>query len=247
LTRFTLRLSAWASFCVAAVTAASAAALVVLGVLVLTGKTNYPVKLHAGPFSASHEISMPIAFYADICQSANVNEPTSPECLSFFLHDRSWSGEGLDRYQDARIKPISAALKGTISLETSGGWNGFVAAAVASDVLALLVVTVVAFCLWRLFHNAAAVRGFTDRDVRRVHLIGWTLIGGSLLGALLSRFTSPTSWGHSIEIFGEGPHLSPSDGYTVNVTQLVLGGLVLMLAEIFRRAATLETEHKLTV
>lgn len=248
MTRRVFEVSAWANLVVGALAAAAAAAVVVIGGLALTGKATYPVDVGLGPFSMRHEVTMPVAFGADVCQEASVLEQDAPSnCLRFFLHDNDWSGSETVRVQDADVRPTSAMLTGTVDLATTGGWNPLVAASVVRSATGLAVISAVLLLLWRLLADAAAGSVFTARAVRRVRGIGWLLIAGSVFEATLNSFTGAAQLGYSIETFGSGAHLAPWGEGGFDLTQVGLGALILLLAEVFRHGAAIEAEHRLTV
>ena len=189
---------------------------------------------------------MPVAFQADVCQTANVLEPDAPrDCLNFFLHEENGSDYETIRVQDGNIRPISASLTGTIELATTGEWSTLVAVSVARKAIGLTVISAGMFLLWRLLAHSAAGVIFSARAVRYVRGIGWLLIAGSVVDATLGLFA--TTSGYSIEIFGGGPHLTSISNGDIDLPQLLFGGLTLLLAEVFRHGADVETEQRLTI
>ncbi|MFT3872833.1 MAG: DUF2975 domain-containing protein [Nocardioides sp.] len=225
----------------------AAATAVVIGTLALTGSVTYPVDIRLGPVSIHNEVTMPVAFGADVCQKASVMEQDAPrDCLRLFIHQDGSDYETV-RVQDADVRPTSAMLTGTVELATTGGWSPLVAASVARNAVGLAVISAVLLLLWRLLVNAAAGTVFSDRAVRYVRGIGWLLIVGGVVESTLNLFTSATQLGYSIETFGYGPHLAQWSEGGLDLTQLALGGLILLLAEVFRHGAAVEAEHRLTV
>lgn len=239
----------WAALVVGALAAVAAAAVVVVGILALAGRVTYPVDIGLGPFSIHNEVSMPVGFGEDVCQSASVRvQEASSDCLKFFVHEANWSGgEEALRVQDADVRPTSATMSGTIELATTGGWSGFVAASVARNAIGLTVISAVLLLLWRLLVSSAAGAVFSARAGTYVRGIGWLLIVGSVAEATLGLLASPTRLGYSFEAFGGGPHLTPMGNGGINFVQLALGGLVLLLAEVFRHGTAVEDEQRLTV
>ncbi|CAM3566187.1 hypothetical protein ISCU110981_08725 [Isoptericola cucumis] len=105
--------------------------------------------------------------------------------------------------------------------------------------------------LWRLLATAATGRVFGSRAVQYLRGIGWLIVAGSLAMPALNHFASASQLGYSIEAFGIGPNLAPLDsaGYPggINIAHLAIGGLILLVAEVFRYGARIEAEHRLTV
>lgn len=248
--RRAFRIGGWVALVSGALTAAAAVTVAVIGVLALTGRVTYPVDIGLGPFSVQSTVSMPVTLRADVCQTADIRETASPsDCFRFFVHEEDVeSGYGRVRRQVADVRPTSATLTGEVELATTGGWSPFVAASVARSVIGLAVLGGVFLLLWRLLVSASAGEVFSSRGVRWVQGIGWLVIAGAAIGPALDHFTSASQY--SIETFGVGPQLMPGPaGYPggVNLAQLALGGLVLLVAEVFRHGVAIEAERRLTV
>lgn len=241
----TLRVASWAALVGGAVAAFAAATAAVIGILVFTGQTTYPVDAHVGPFTVHHEMSMPVALSADVCQLASVRNPKDPgDCLTFFAHDDSWPGDDPVRTQDADIRPMSAQLTGSVGLATTGGGSTFVAASIARTVIGLAAISAALLLSWRLLRSAGAGTLRRARAGSRVRAIGWLLVAGGLAQAALSLSTSATQLGYSFESFGSGPHLTPLGVDGAGFTQLALGALLLLLAEVFRHSVATEAETR---
>lgn len=248
MTRRAFQVGGWVALIGGALAAVAAAAVVVIGALALAGKVTYPVDVSLGPFSVQNEVTVPVAFSADVCQKASVREQGVPDdCLRFFMHEDDWSGSEAVRTQDADVRPTSAELTGTVELATTGGWSQLVAASVARNAADLTVLSATLLLLWRLLASAAAGEVFSARAVRHVRVIGWLLVVGCLFEAALNLFTGAAQLGYSIEAFGSGPLLVPRGESGLDLTQLALGLLILLLAEVFRHGAAIEAEHRLTV
>lgn len=248
MTRGVFRIGGWAALMVGSLAAVSAAVVVVIGALALTGRVTYPVDIGPGPFSIQDGVSVPVGFAADVCQQASVWEQTAPsDCLRFFMHTHDGAGNGGVHVQDADVRPISATLTGTVELATTGGWSPLVAVSVARNALGLAVVSAVLILLWRLLTNAAAGNVFSVRAVRYVRGIGWLLIVVCVVEAMLGLLSIVAQHGYSIQQFGYGAHLASRADGGFDFSQLALGGLVLLLAEVFRYGATVEAERRLTI
>ncbi|HEY9290578.1 MAG TPA: DUF2975 domain-containing protein [Microlunatus sp.] len=208
-----------------------------------------------GPFSARATVSMPISLRADVCQSMDLKtQVESTECFNFFVHpEGDETSYGHVRHQNADVRPTSATLVGKIEFATTGGWSPLVAASVASTFGGLAVLSGVLLMLWRLLAAAAAGDVFSSRTVRWVRGIGWLVIAATLANPvsdfLRAFLDTDTQSGYSMEAFGVGTWLDPMPlgPAGLNLGQLALGGLVLIVAEIFRYGATIEADRKLTI
>lgn len=252
MTRRAFWIGGWVALVAGALVAAAAVTTVVIGVLALTGRVTYPVEIEVGPFSTRSTVSMPVVLGADVCRTANIDAQNSPrDCFRFFVHDDEEAGREQVRRQDADVRPTSATLRGEVELATTGGWSPLVAATVARGVIGLAVLSVLLLLLWRLLATAAAGEAFSNRTVRHLRRIGWLLIAITVLDPALDHFASVFQLGYWTEAFGIAPHLMPvgSAGYPggVDLGQLALGGLILLVAEVFRHGAAIEAERRLTV
>lgn len=251
-TRRAFRIGGWVALVAGALVAAAAVTTAVVGVLALTGRVSYPVEIDVGPFSTRSTVSMPVGLGADVCQTADITTQNAPrDCFRFFLHEDAESGQDVLRRQDADVRPTSATLSGEVELATTGGWSPLVAATVARSVIGLAVLSGLLLLLWRLLATAAVGEAFSDRTVRHLRGIGGLVIAVSVLEPALDHFTSAGKLGYWMEAFGIAPQLLPgsSAGYPggVYLGQLALGGLILLVAEVFRHGAAIEAERRLTV
>ncbi|HST81806.1 MAG TPA: DUF2975 domain-containing protein [Kineosporiaceae bacterium] len=227
-------------------TALSAVTVVVIGALALTGRVTYPVDISRGPFSIHDGVSMPVDSLADVCQKANVSDQEAPShCLRFFVHDgNSRSGDNGNHVQDANVRPTFASLTGTVNLATTGGWSALVAVSVVRKAIGLIVISGVLLLLWRLLANSAKGDVFSARAVRHVRGIGWLLIIGNVVDALVANVAKGE---YHVVAFGPGPLLQYSLDAQIELAQLAFGGLILLLAEAFRHGAAVAAEQRLTV
>jgi hypothetical protein len=249
MTRRAFWIGGWAALVLGTLAALSAVTVVIIGALALTGRVTYPVDISRGPFSLHDGISMPVAYGEAVCQKASVDdtleEQASGDCIRFFMHEaNSRDGEDGHHVQDAGVRPTVARLTGTVDLATTGVWSGLVAVSVVRKALGLMVISGVLLLLWRLLSNSAAGDVFSARAVRYVRGIGWLLIVGNVVQAILGQVAKG---GYSIQSFGQGPHLSPYVAAEIEPAQLAVGALILLLAEAFRYGAADEAERRLTV
>lgn len=250
-TRRAFRIGGWVALVAGALVAAAAVTIAVIGVLALTGKVTYPAEYGVGPFSIQSTVSMPVALYGDVCQTYDFNAPdTARDCFRSFLHDDPGSTTEEVRRQDADVRPTFATLRGEVALVSTAGWSPFVAATVASGVMGLAVLSGIFLLVWRLLAAAAADEAFSNRTVRYLRVIGAVVVAISVLEPAVNHFTSAMQLGYSMESF-DALHLIPFSAGVypddVNLGQLALGGLILLIAEIFRHGAAIEAERRLTV
>ncbi|MCD5354089.1 DUF2975 domain-containing protein [Kineosporia mesophila] len=223
--------------------------MVVTGALALTGRVTYPVNVSLGPFSVHDRVSMPVAVWQEVCQKASTYDSGEPsDCLRLFMHQGSEnSGGGPVHVQDADVRPNDLYATGAISLATTGGWSPLVAASVTRKAISLMVISAVLLLLWRLLANSAAGDVFSARAVGQVRGIGWLVILGNVVKPVVA-FAVSFDDGYAMPMFGYGhPFVEKMGEAGVNLTQLALGGLILLLAEAFRHGAAVEAERRLTV
>lgn len=252
MTRRAFRIGGWAALVAGALVAATAVTTAVIGVVALTGKVTYPADYGVGPFSIQSTVSMPVALGGDVCQTFDVKTPhkTFSECFRTFLHEDDGPDQGRVRRQDADVRPTRAWLTGEVELASTGGWSPLVAATVAKNVIGWTVLSAIFLMLWRLLAAAAAGEAFSARTVRYLRGIAALVIASAALEPALNHFTSATQVGYSAEAFGAPVLLPYSAGVypdDLNLGQLALGGLILLVAEVFRHGAAIEAERKLTV
>ena len=240
------RIASWAALAGGVFIAAAAVSVAVIGALALTGRVTYPVNYQLGPFSLRSAISMPVAIQAEVCQSANILKQKRPRrCFRYFVHNDDRNGSDPIRTQDAEVRPTSATLTGTVEFASQGGWSRLVAVSVTRAAVGLLLISGILLMLWRLLAAAADGDVFSPRAVRWLRGIAVLVIAGGVVGPLMDLWI--TKLGYSTEAFGEAPNLEPSGPSGVDLSQIALGGLVLLVAEVLRYGAKLEAERKLTI
>jgi len=91
---------------------------------------------------------------------------------------------------------------------------------------------------------------FTDQVVRRLLVIGLTLIAWELLEPFLWLFLSPKAWDYGLlgaGARGVGLELGSMEPGGPQLTRIAFGTLLLLLAQVFRRGVRLEHDQRLTV
>ena len=85
--------------------------------------------------------------------------------------------------------------------------------------------------------------------VRRLRVIGWTMVAWEFVEPFLWLFFSPKANDYSAAVIGPGPSLSLGSMEPGGPSWVVVsfGLLLVLLAELFRYGAELAEEQKLTV
>jgi hypothetical protein len=116
--------------------------------------------------------------------------------------------------------------------------------------LSLLVLAFLLSQLWLLLRAVSRHAPFTDQVVRRLRLMGLTLIAWELLEPFLWLFLSPKAWEYSLLSAGArgvGLELGSMEPGGPQLTLMAFGALLLLLAQVFRRGVRLENDQRLTV
>jgi hypothetical protein len=148
------------------------------------------------------------------------------------------------------IRAVSAQLEGRLFFDTAPGWNPLVASLYGMTVLSLLVLAFLLSQLWLLLRAVSRDAPFTDQVVRRLRVIGLTLIAWELLEPFLWLFLSPKAWEYgliSVGARGVGLELGSMEPGGPELTRIAFGALLLLLAQVFRRGVRLEHDQRLTV
>ncbi|MGE5551284.1 MAG: DUF2975 domain-containing protein [Bacteroidota bacterium] len=115
------------------------------------------------------------------------------------------------------------------------GFLGFI-------LLALVVFQAVIYQMRRIFATLKRGTPFTMENARRIRIIGLVIIGGSLLQSLA---TSGVGYLMMQNIIIEGVELHAKLG--AGASSILIGLVILILAEIFRYGASLQEDQDLTV
>lgn len=240
------------AFAFAAWTGTAVGALLVasLGVIGLAGWGDYryrvEVPLPGLSLDLTFQPSWGVAQAGDVCEQVTLHDP-APECYNIVLHQGEPQMSG-DVMRQGDVRPVDAALAGRLFLDAEPGWNSLMASLYGMQVLALLVLAFLLAQLWLLLRTASYGQAFTGTMVRRLRIIGWTIVGWEFLEPLLWLFLSPKANDYS-EITIGWPHLSLSsmEPGGPSWTVISFGLLLVLLAELFRHGADLAEEQKLTV
>jgi hypothetical protein len=240
-----LALVAWVGTTLAALLVAT------LGIIGLTGWGNYHYRVEAPVPGLSlyldFQPSWGVVQDGQVCDEVNLNHPKSG-CYNIILHQGEQHLDG-DVLRQGDVRPVNAALSGRLFLDADPGWNPLMASLYGMQVLAMLVLAFLLAQLWLLLRSASRGQRFTDPMVRRLRMMGWTLVGWEFVEPALWLFLSPKANDYSTTTIGPWPHLSlgSMEPGGPSWTVIAFGLLLLLLAELFRHGADLAEEQRLTV
>lgn len=232
-------------------TALVALLVATFGVIGLAGWGDYRYQVEVPVPGLSLDLSFQPSWgvlqAGEVCDQVNLHDP-APECYNIVLHQGEPQMDG-DEMRQGDVRPVSAALSGRLFLDAEPGWNSLMASLYGMQVLALLVLAFLLAQLWLLLRTASYGQAFSAPMVRRLRIIGWTIVGWEFLEPLLWLFGSPKANDYSEITVGPSPHLSLSsmEPGGPSWTVISFGLLLVLLAELFRHGADLAEEQKLTV
>ena len=228
--------AAWVSLAAAVVSAAFAAYVVVVGVLVLTGRQGLPTDTSWGPFRASSSLTLPVGTTPAICAPGVFDRAQlSGDCAAITLDPDDPTG--------ADLVPTAATLRGDLQLRFDGGWNPYVAARLGGAALWTGLLALLLFQLSRFLR--AGARGAAFGEVDRVRGIGLLVVAMSILEPVIDQVAVKSYGGFAAR--GPGTMLQPTGEASLNLTVVALGVVIVLVAEVLRRGAELEAEQELTV
>ena len=236
--------ASWVSLAAAVLSAAFVAYVVVAGSLVLTGRTGLPLERSWGPFSIDATLTMPVGTGIEVCDRSAFQEPRPPgDCAAVNLHP---DGPESGRF-DNPVAPVAGLLDlhGDLALSAEPGWNAFVAARLAGAATWAWLLSVLLFQLSRFLR--AGADGHAFGEVQRVRGIGLLVIAMSLLSPVIDQLTRTDAFGFGLEAKGPGPMLQPAGDWSLDLSTIGLGIVVVLVAEVLRRGAEIEAEQELTV
>ncbi len=182
-----------------------------------------------------------------VCDEVNLNDP-APDCYNIVLRQGEPQMDG-DVILQGDVRPVDVSLSGRLLLDAEPGWNSLMASLYGMQVLALLVLAFLLAQLWLLLRTASRGQTFSGPMVRRLRIIGWTIVGWEVLEPFLWLFFSPKANDYTETTIGPGPHLSlgAMEPGGPSWTVISFGLLLVLLAELFRHGADLAEEQELTV
>ena len=228
--------AAWVALAAAVVSAAFTAYVVVVGALVLTGRTGLPLEESWGPFDADASLSMPVGTSVEACSQEVFERLELPGgCAAVTLEPDDPTGSDL--------VPLGVDLYGDLALRYDGGWDPYVAARLGGAAVWTGLLSLLLFQLSRFLR--AGARGAAFGEVSRVRGIGLLVVAMSLLQPVLDQVATKTAGGLAAR--GPGVMLEPTWSASLDLSTVGLGVVIVLVAEVLRRGAELETEQELTV
>jgi len=145
------------------------------------------------------------------------------------------------------VRPVNAELSGRLFLDAEPGWNPLMASLYGMQVLAMLVLAFLLAQLWLMLRVASRGHEFTGDMVRRLRVIGWTMVGWEFIEPFLWLFLSPKANDYSLAVIGPWHLFLGSMEPGASWTLIAFGLLLVLFAELFRHGPDLAEEQKLTV
>jgi len=246
--------ASWIALAAAVFTTLGALLVAAVGVTGLTGWGTYDHRISLVPgvnlVDVRYQPSWEVRASTEVCPRINLRDPRR-DCENVLLRDAE--GPTQDPpflLPDDDIRAVSAHLQGRLLFEADPGWNPLVASLYGMTVLSLLVLAFMLSQLWLLLRAVSRDAPFTDQVVRRLRVIGFTLIAWELLEPLLWLFLSPKAWEYgliSAGVQGVNLQLGSMEPGGPQITLMAFGALLLLLAQVFRRGVRLEHDQRLTV
>lgn len=221
------------------------------GIIGLAGWGDYTYRVEAPvPGLSLHlefQPSWVVMQYGDVCDQVNLRDPATG-CYNIVLHQGEQHLDG-PAWLQGDVRPVNAELSGRLFLDAEPGWNPLMASLYGMQLLALLVLAFLLAQLWLMLRAASRGHEFTGHMVRRLRVIGWTMVGWEFIEPFLWLFLSPKANDYSYAVIGPWPHLSlgSMEPGGPSWTVIAFGLLLVLLAELFRHGADLAEEQKLTV
>jgi len=240
-----IALVAWVGTIVLAVLVAT------YGVIGLAGWGDYRYRIDVpAPGLSLHLAFQPswdVVQYGEVCDQVDLRDPATG-CYNIVLYKGEQELVG-HVWQQGDVRPVDASLSGRLFLDAKPGWNSLMASLYGMNVLALLVLAYLLAQLWLLLRSASRGQAFTGPMVRRLRLIGWTMVGWEFIEPFLWLFFSPKANDYSTAVIGSGPQISlgSMEPGGPNWTVIAFGLLLILLADLFRHGSDLAEEQRLTV
>lgn len=248
------KVASWIALAAAVVTMLAALWVGAAGIAGLTGQGDYRHRISLLPgtdlLEMTYQPSWEVVAFADVCPRINLRDPQH-DCENVIFRDAD--GPRQDKpflLPDDEIRAVSAHLEGRMLFDAQPGWNPLIASLYGMTVLSLLVVAFLLSQLWLLLRAVSRDVPFTGQVVRRLRVIGLTLISWELLEPFLWLFLSPKAWDYGLVSSGAqgvGLQLGSMEPGGPQLTRIAFGALVLLLAQVFQRGVGLEHDQRLTV
>lgn len=213
------------------------------------GDYRYQVELPVPGLSVDvgFQPSWGVVQVGDVCQEVNVRDPDD-DCYNVVLHQGRQELDG-DVWVPGDVRPVRADISGRLLLDAEPGWNSLMASLYGMQVLGLSVLTFMLAQLWLMLRAAARGEGFSEQVVRRLRVLGATMVAWEFVEPLLWLFFSPKANDYAMAAIGPWPLLSLTsmEPGGPSWTVVAFGLLLLLLAELFRHGSELADEQRLTV
>lgn len=247
-------LASWIALAATVVMTLAALLVAAVGVAGLSGQREYTHRISLIPgtdlVELTYQPSWDVVAGTDVCPRINLDRPRL-DCENVVLRDADGPREAPPfLLPEDDIRAESAMLEGRLFFDAAPGWNPLLASLYGMTVLGGLVLAFLLSQLWLLLRAVSRDAPFTDQVVRRLRLIGLTLIGWELLEPFLWLFLSPKAWDYGLigaGAQGVGLQLGSMEPGGPQLTRIAFGALLLLLAQVFRRGVDLETDQRLTV
>jgi hypothetical protein len=228
----------------------SALLVATFGIIGLAGWGDYTYRLLDVPYLPLHlefQPSWEVVQDGEVCDRVNLRDPAT-DCYNIVLRHGELRMDGPVLLQ-GDVQPVNAELSGPLFLDAEPGWNPLMASLYGMQVLALLVLAFLLAQLWLMLRAASRGHEFTGHMVRRLRVIGWTMVGWEFLEPFLWLFLSPKANDYASTLIGPSPYLElgPMEPGGPSLTVIAFGLLLVLLAELFRHGTDLAEEQKLTV
>lgn len=245
--------ASWVALAATVVMTLGALWVAVVGVAGLTGRSDHTHRMSLLPgidlVEMTYQPSWEVRAWTEVCPRINQSKPRS-DCANVLLRGPDGPRQDVPfLLPDEDVRAVSAHLEGRLLLDAEPGWHPLVASLYGMTVLGLLVPAFLLSQLWLLLRAVSHDAPFTDQVVRRLRVIGLTLIGWELLEPFLWLFLSPKAWGYGFIQSGPGMSLwlGSMEPGGPQLTLMAFGALLLLLAQVFRRGVRLEQDQRLTV
>lgn len=224
----------------------SAVVVAILGTIGLAGWGEYRYRIEAPiPGLSLHvgfQPSWGVVQHGEVCDPVNVGEATG-DCYNLVIQENGPIADG-NVMPQGDVRPVNAEFSGRVFLDAEPGWNSLMASLYGMQVLALMVVAVIFAQLW-LFLRVVSRGQEVSRQVGRLRLIGYVLIGWEFAEPLLWVFLSPKALGYSESSTGPAPfiELGSMEPGGPELTMIAFGLLILLFASILQGRPRISEER----
>lgn len=246
------RVASWVALVAWVATTLCALLIAGAGTAGLTGATDYRYRISIIPTTHLLDLTYQPSWGAQVggtvCRQIRITRPQQ-DCDNIVLEDARGQLLAGGIVLQSEVHPVSAHLYGRLLLDAEPGWNSLIASLYGMTVLSLLVLAFLLSQLWLLLRAASRDAPFTEQAVRRLRVVGVTLIAWEVAEPVLWLFLSPKAWDYDMVSYGGGIglELTSMEPGGPQLTHIVFGVLLVLLAEVFRRGVHLETDQRFTV